>query len=149
MSKYGVFSGPYFPAFELNTQIRSFFWFVSSCFGLNTKKNSVSLRIQSECGKNGPEKTPYLDTFHAAIMSLLDITNVKFSYKNWFKSQQIITCQKSACRNTIKRSVKCQQWIIKTQNEVSLLVALNIFPLFFLVFILLSLHRQTFFWVNL
>ena len=35
MSKYGVFPGPYFPIFGLNT------------------------------GKYGPEKTPYLDTFHA------------------------------------------------------------------------------------
>ena len=33
--KYGVFSGPYFPVFGLNT------------------------------GKYGPEKTSYLDTFHA------------------------------------------------------------------------------------
>ena len=35
MSKYGVFSGPYFPIFSPNT------------------------------GKFGPEKTPYLDNFHA------------------------------------------------------------------------------------
>ena len=35
MSKYGVFSGPYFPVFSPNT------------------------------GKYGPEKTPYLDTFNA------------------------------------------------------------------------------------
>ena len=35
MSKYGVFSGPYFPEFGLNT------------------------------GKYGPEETPYLDAFHA------------------------------------------------------------------------------------
>ena len=34
VSKYGVFSGPYFPA-----------------FGLNTERYSVSLRIQSECGR--------------------------------------------------------------------------------------------------
>ena len=34
MSKYEVFSGPYFPA-----------------FGLNTKRYEVSLRIQPECGK--------------------------------------------------------------------------------------------------
>ena len=33
MSKYGVFSGPYFPAFELNTE-----------------RYGVSLRVQSECG---------------------------------------------------------------------------------------------------
>ena len=35
VSKYGVFSGPYFPIFGLNI------------------------------GKYGPEKIPYLDTFHA------------------------------------------------------------------------------------
>ena len=35
MSKYRVFSGPYFPVFNPNT------------------------------GKNGPEKTPYFYTFHA------------------------------------------------------------------------------------
>ena len=34
ISKYRVFSGPYFPVFRLNT------------------------------GKGGPEKTPYLDTFY-------------------------------------------------------------------------------------
>ena len=33
--KYGIFSGPYFPVFGLNT------------------------------GKHGPEKAPYLDSFHA------------------------------------------------------------------------------------
>ena len=38
MSKYGVISGPYFPVFGLNT------------------------------GKYGPEKTPYLDTFHAVYV---------------------------------------------------------------------------------
>ena len=35
LSKYGVFSGPFIPVFGLNTE------------------------------KYGPEKTPYLDTFHA------------------------------------------------------------------------------------
>ena len=39
VSKYGVFSGPYFPV-----------------FGLNTKKY-------------GPEKTPYSDTFYAVVIS--------------------------------------------------------------------------------
>ena len=34
MSKYGVFPGPYFPAFRLNTE-----------------RYGISLRIQSECGK--------------------------------------------------------------------------------------------------
>ena len=43
-SKYGVISGPYFPAYF------------------------VSLRIQSESGKI----TPYLDTFHAVIFTKED-----------------------------------------------------------------------------
>ena len=47
VSKYGVFSGPYFPVFGLNTEIYS-------VFSLNT-------------GKSGPKKTPYLDTFHAVV----------------------------------------------------------------------------------
>ena len=39
VSKYGVFSGPYFPAFTLNTK---------RCF--------ISLRIQSKCRKTGTRK---------------------------------------------------------------------------------------------
>ena len=47
-SKYGVISGPYFPAFGLNTE------------------------------KHGPETTSYLDTFHAVWSSptLLDFFNL-------------------------------------------------------------------------
>ena len=41
-------SGPYFPV-----------------FGLNTKRYSVSLRIQSECGKIRTRITPNTDAFHA------------------------------------------------------------------------------------
>ena len=44
VSKYGVISGPCFPAFGLNAEIYSI-------FSPNT-------------GKYGPEITPYLDTFH-------------------------------------------------------------------------------------
>ena len=44
VSKYGVFSGPYFPAFGLNT------------------------------GKYGLEKTPYLDTFHTVYIILITFT---------------------------------------------------------------------------
>ena len=50
MSKYRVFSGPYF-----------------ATFGLNTERYRVSLRIQFECGKIRTRKTPYLDTFHAVF----------------------------------------------------------------------------------
>ena len=58
MSKYGVISGPYFPA-----------------FGLNTVRYFVSLRIQSECGKYGTEINPYLDTFHAVTSTIKWVKN--------------------------------------------------------------------------
>ena len=55
MSKYGVFSGPYF-----------------SVVGLNTETYGVNLRIQSEY-RETPEKTPYLDTFHAVFVDLVKL----------------------------------------------------------------------------
>ena len=45
MTKYGVFSDPYFPAFGLNTE------------------------------RYGREKTPYLDTFHAVLQTAKGILN--------------------------------------------------------------------------
>ena len=48
MSKYGDFSGPYFPV-----------------FGLNTETYSANLHIHSEYRKIRTRKIPYLDTFHA------------------------------------------------------------------------------------
>ena len=47
MAKYGVFSGPYFPVFSPNT------------------------------GKYGPEKTPYLDTFHAVTIIISMNENIQ------------------------------------------------------------------------
>ena len=44
------YSGPYFPA-----------------FGLNTERYSVSLHIQSKCGKIRTRITPNTDTFYAVI----------------------------------------------------------------------------------
>ena len=48
------YSGPCFPA-----------------FGLNTERYSVSIRIQSECGKIRTRITPNTDTFHAVLASKL------------------------------------------------------------------------------
>ena len=42
----------------LSVQIRSYLWSIFSVFGLNTKKY-------------GPEITPYLDTFHAVLETIL------------------------------------------------------------------------------
>ena len=49
--KFRGFSGPYFPVFELNT------------------------------GKYGPEKTPYLDTFHT-VKSIQDTERIDLSRGN-------------------------------------------------------------------
>ena len=51
MSKYGVFSGPNFPAFGLFLRF--------------TKKISV---FSPNTKKYGPEKTQYLDTFHVVVI---------------------------------------------------------------------------------
>ena len=58
VSKYGVFPGPYFPAFGLNTESTPYL----SVFSPNV-------------GKYGPEKTPYLDTF-CAVMSCQIFKNI-------------------------------------------------------------------------
>ena len=59
MSKYGVFSGPYFPVSRLNTEIYE-----------------VNLRIESEYGKIQTGKTPYLDTFNSVIM-IVSLENLR------------------------------------------------------------------------
>ena len=58
-SKCGVFSGPYFPV-----------------FGLNTERYYLSV-FSPNAAEYGPEKTPYLNTFHAA--HLLGIRNPTLS----------------------------------------------------------------------
>ena len=50
VSKYEIFSGPYFPAFGLSTEIYGVF--------------------SPNAGKYGPEKTTHLDTFHAVLFGL-------------------------------------------------------------------------------
>ena len=58
MSEHGVFSGPYF-----------------SPVGLNMERYEVFSR---NAGNYGPEKTPYLDTFHAVIFaSVFKMSNKK------------------------------------------------------------------------
>ena len=59
MSKYGDFSGPYFPA-----------------FGLNTERYGVSLPIQSECGKMWTRIIPNADTFHAMVRQLISLSEL-------------------------------------------------------------------------
>ena len=76
MSKYGVFSGPYFLAFRLNTE-----------------RYGVSLCILSECRKIRTRKAPYFDTFHAVYVtsthSRTEINYLAYS-KNRFENND--TC---------------------------------------------------------
>ena len=65
MSEYGIFSGPYFPA-----------------FGLNTKRYSVSLRIQSECGNIRTRKN-----------SVFGHSSCSVSFNEYF-NQKINKCSK-------------------------------------------------------
>ena len=53
VSKYGVFSGPYFPA-----------------FGLNTERYHVPLRIQSKCGKIPTRKKRIWTLFRSVYCSI-------------------------------------------------------------------------------
>ena len=66
MSKNGVISVPYFPAFGLNTE-RYFVYL--SVFSLNA-------------GKYGPEVTPFLDTFHAVFILTFNLKKEKQCKKN-------------------------------------------------------------------
>ena len=89
MSKYGVISGPYFPAFGLNTEIYAYSvrincspeispyldTFHASRFSPNTEKYAPEITpylgtfqataFSQNTGKYGAEITPYLGTFHA------------------------------------------------------------------------------------
>ena len=59
--RIGSYSGAYFPAFGLNTErygvirIRNYSGPNFPAFGLNMERYGVFLRIQSECGKYGPQ----------------------------------------------------------------------------------------------
>ena len=90
MSKYRVFSGPYFPVFGLNT------------------------------GKYGPEKTPYLDTFHA--VEILHSKCVK-------KEKQILKLIKTKPREKItieKEEIVSNDWKVTNIFDNLLLLKIQI-----------------------
>ena len=67
MFKYGVFSGPYFPVFGLNTR------------------------------KDGPENTPYLDTFQAVLFQQILVLNKFFPVS----IVQVVSCKfTEICHNS-------------------------------------------------
>ena len=87
-SKYGVFSGLYFPAFRLNT------------------------------GKYGPEKNPYLDTFHTVICIHAHMHSCAFDawalcvFTAWAKANH---CNMNAIRMLI--IVMLLQWLLRISDK--------------------------------
>ena len=77
MSKYGVFSGPYFHV-----------------FGTNTEKYYLPL-FSSNTGKFGPEKTPYLDTFHEVKIQHMKDKNHDMKNKIQYVKKQNSRYQKN------------------------------------------------------
>ena len=67
MSRYGVISGPYFPA-----------------FGLNTERYGV---FSPNVGKYGSELNPHLDTFHGVIISVQQQFSHQWKEVPWINSK--------------------------------------------------------------
>ena len=68
-----------------SVRIRSYSDLHFLTFGLNTEKYSISLRIQSECGKMRTRITPNTDTFHTVIplrfiIQMIDLLAIDSSF---------------------------------------------------------------------
>ena len=100
------FSGPFLPA-----------------FGLNTERYPASLRIQSECGKIRTRKTPNTDTFYAMLITVITLNNYPCS-KPWnvmFKSFDlpvIIFFSKWICCHLYKQRLRIVTGKIHTQIKL-------------------------------
>ena len=106
MSKYGVFSGPYFPT-----------------FGLNMERYGVSLCIQSECGKIQARKNSVFAHFSRSDSKMFILGKVATSCT---KEIAVIACRKFSeilGRSTLENSyhkipvvkfvlIKLQRWIL-------------------------------------
>ena len=73
-----------------SVRIRSFFGQYFPAFGLNTEKYSVSLRIQSVCGKIRTRKISNTDTFHVVIASALYVEETGNIYRKATNSRVYI-----------------------------------------------------------
>ena len=83
------FSGPYFPAFELNME-----------------RYSLSLRIQSECGKIRARKIPNMDIFYAVFEC------------TFFFNGFLINCYNSEHGLLNPDSLRCCRQYVKTNGPV-------------------------------
>ena len=97
--KYGVFSGPHFPAFGLNTERYTF-----PAFGLNT-----SLRIQSVCGEIRTKKNSIFGYFSRSASLISKLFNFEHASVFWVRPSSLIffvkhriTIQKQPSRGALK-----------------------------------------------
>ena len=65
-----------------NVHTGSYSGLYSLALKLNTVRYSVSLRIQSECGKIRTRITPNMDTFYAVLSNYYTRKNIKKSFRN-------------------------------------------------------------------
>ena len=77
--RIGSSSGPYFPA-----------------FGLNTERYSVSLRIQSECGEIRTKITPNMDTLQAVLLTDFTWINLRNCSMVYSETEFVLTKAKFA-----------------------------------------------------
>ena len=68
-----------------SVRIRSYSGPHFHAFGLNTEKDGVHLRIQSECWKIRIRITPNMDTFHAWGSPKIDKMTVKYHESDFKK----------------------------------------------------------------
>ena len=85
------FSGPNFPAFELNTE-----------------RYGLSFRIQQECGKISTRKTSNTDTFHGVILVILQWLMLPFLLKTGLRFTGCLIVlyyfsEKLLCRKSVKK----------------------------------------------
>ena len=90
------FSGPYFPA-----------------FGLNTESSEVSLRIQSECEKMRPGETPKTDTFDAVVVCYDKI----IYYRDIFRILSSI-CDRAFLQKQLTPFIRYIFWQKRTVTDV-------------------------------
>ena len=86
MSKYGVFSGPYF-----------------SAIALNMERYSVSVRIQSECGKIPTRKNSVFWHFSRIVSELISFYSTQNRQKRYWNRSWLICPNSRKIRSTIWR----------------------------------------------
>ena len=117
MSKYGSFSGTYFPVFELNTDI-----------------HSVNFRISPNAGKYGPEDLRIWTLFTQCIKHHIYIRFFKLEIFIHLKSD--LNCEFKRLKIRVKIFICCLFWLKMVSSSASFFCIYSLV----LFFLLLLLH---------